>query len=108
MKKNKKNHLVYEYLVMRKRDGKMFFMYGDLKNKKAGFGPGCLFEAVGDDYFGYKIKPKIFNEGFDGLYVKNISCEEKYNSKKFCVLYQKSYDYMDITRHEFEMFSSAS
>lgn len=81
---------LYNYLIKRKNDGKLFYLYGNFKS--AGWGVGNLTEFVISEEadhmveVGYAFYTDFGKYGI--LAYRNIPTDLKYNSRDYSVIYQ--------------------
>lgn len=82
--------ILYDYLVKRKNDGKLFYLYGNFKS--AGWGVENLTEFVISEEADHMVKTGYdFNVDFGKygiLAYRNIPTDLKYNSRDYSVIYQ--------------------
>ena len=80
---------LYNYLVKRKNDGKLFYLYGNFKS--AGWGVGNLTEVISEETEHMVNAGRAFYTNFGKygtLAHRNISTDLKYNSRDYSVIYQ--------------------
>lgn len=81
---------LYNYLVKRKNDGKLFYLYGNFKS--TGWGIGNLTEFVIPEEADHMVKTGYAFDVDFGKYGilshKNIPTDLKYNSHDYSVIYQ--------------------
>ena len=82
---------MYNYLVKRKVDGKLFYLHGNFKNPA--YGVSYLFDIVDDD----EKSEAMVNAGlafrcdfgrYGSFARRNVSNDTKYNSREYSVIYQ--------------------
>ena len=81
---------MYNYLVKRKADGKLFYLYGNFKNPAHGV--SYLFDIVDDENSEAMVNAGLAFPCDFGRYGsfarRNVSNDTKYNSREYSVIYQ--------------------